>query len=118
MEKLTEALALLASKLGQSMESLWPHAVRFVVLDAVFGLVASVVVPGAIIFVGLKWWKKTKEEDSDYSGSDGELLRALIGLALVISTIIGAICAINSIPTILDPEGALVLRIMKSGEGK
>ncbi len=115
MDKIIEFLESLATKLGTTVEALWPNAVRHVVIDGLSGVIASfimLVVILVILFVYRKqsWivnWAK-EGRSADYGPSAKTLLTIVAGIL----TFVTIVSSCDNMPKILEPEGHLVRQIL------
>ncbi len=97
----------LASKLGQTVEALWPHAVRYVVVDGIVGFVFCVVVGGAALYFGpklLRWVKSDKFGEEDWQVG----VMVLGGICCLLAALTCLICIPDSIIKVIEPTGYLI----------
>lgn len=109
MEQAIEILKILASKLGQTVEYLWPEYVRYLAWSAVGDVIAAVFIFAAAATLLLK---AINYPDKD---SEGRLFAIVAGsIATTITTIVMAITLSSSIATIASPVGKAVDQIISS----
>ena len=104
MEKAMDLVRELAGKLGQTVETLWPSAVRYVVVDGVADFLIGGVVGTVLLLVTLKLAKWLKEDEQGYHAEWA------IPVA-IFSGIIGLVfwcVALSQIPAIFEPTGYLI----------
>lgn len=102
-----EMLAALAEKLGQSVVTLWPHAMRYLVADAIANIVFGVILIVATVFGVKKVWKLAEDLRDD------GLIRGAVVACAVLVGLIGLNIIFNSIPTLVDPEGSAAVSLLK-----
>ena len=103
MVKATElALALLATKLGTSIEALWPHVVGYVQMQAVAAIIAGWLAAMFMYALGWRFVRVPDDvRDSEESHFGGYVLWAA-------GTIVGALVTIYSLPVIFYPEARAI----------
>ncbi len=114
MNELIAALADLAKKLGTGIDSLWPHAVRYVVADAATTLALGLLLLSGSAWVCRKLWKFKNEDDDEHVF----LLRAGWGIVLFIVTIASLMMIQESIAPIVDPQGYIITKLIAHGGSK
>ncbi len=116
MEKVIEFLETLATKLGTTVEALWPLAVRHIAIEGLSSVVASIILL-AVIFVLLFIYRKqpwivnwaSEGRSADNAPSAKFILTGVAGVLILVTVF--ASC--NNIPKILEPEGHLVRQILE-----
>jgi hypothetical protein len=102
-DKLFDALKEFAAKLGQTIEYLWPHAVRYVVFDGLASLLTAVMVVFAVNWlrrsINATLVKARCEEYTPFSNCLGIL-------AMCVAAAVGLAC----IPQIFEPVGYIVTK--------
>ena len=105
---LTQTLDLireLAGKIGQTVEALWPHSVRFHAIQALTGCTLAAIV---IIFCVLTAFSIYRKKDILDSEIGGTIFMACIGGAFL-----GVVIFSVSLPKVLEPTGSLVIEIIR-----
>ena len=103
VDKAVELLRELVGKLGQTVETLWPSAVRYVVVDALSGALIAGMLGGACLILGWRISKLWDEEDYDYV--------QVITITWVMTAIMVCLCwgiALSFLPAVFEPVGYLV----------
>lgn len=108
-EALSNTLSDLALKLGRSVESLWPSAVRYVAIDAASTIVFMGLLAGLSVFFGVRWWHRLGDSNDQYDVGMG---RVAIVIALSVIFTIVFVSLSNAVPALIDPEGALVRKLL------
>jgi hypothetical protein len=107
-EQALQALKGLAEKLGQRLEVLWPMAVRYVVVEGFVSLATwGFVLPIVTVLLARRGWKKIGDD------SDAELSKLCLGLLLAIVGCVSIGAWASYLPQILNPEGYLVVNLLK-----
>ena len=114
MEKVMALLETLAQKIGQTVEILWPHAVRYEALSAgvmivIWTCMASILWLSYWKFSDQPWTFPCASGKPDDNYPSAKLL--LIILAPVI-TFIAAMIWILQFPIVLEPTGYVVMKIL------
>lgn len=106
MDKAIELLRELAQKLGQTVETLWPHAVRYVVVNAATVVVCGAVFLAAGVCLGIVSLRRLSNHGDEAwtAGAVGGIAMLFVGLLLVA----------GRLPVLIEPVGALVLQILSS----
>lgn len=108
MNELVTALTELAKKLGTGLETLWPHAVRYVVVDAATTLALGFLLAGVSGWLGRKVWKRM----GDMSDSDAVLAGMLWGIGVLVIWVISMVMIRSSVPALVDPQGYIITKLM------
>ena len=107
-------LQALADKLGQTVEQLWPHAVRHTAIEGFGDCVALCVFIGMIIGVYVAIWKMTNKFNPDDSGSqEMKWVTRIISLLVVVFGV--PICLFGipgALAQALEPVGATVKALL------
>lgn len=102
-DKVMEALRELAAKFGQTVETLWPHAVRFVVFDGLaMALMGIFLIAGATVY-----WRRLNRKPLHDDDAQG-VLRVILGIVFIIGVIL--VCA--PLGQIIEPTGYLVTKLL------
>ena len=114
MEKVMALLETLAQKIGQTVEILWPHAVRYEALSA--GVMSGIWTCMASI-LWLSYWKFSDQPwtfpcpsgrpDDRYPSA-----KLLLIIAALVITSIATLVWILQLPIVLEPTGYLVVKIL------
>jgi len=115
MDKIIVFLESLATKLGTTVEALWPNAVRHVAIEGLSSVVASAVILVVILVILFAYRKQPwvvnyapEGHSDDHGPSAKTILTAVAGILILIT--VSASCA--NIAKILEPEGHLVRQIL------
>lgn len=101
-------LQQLAEKLGIPITQLWPEAVRYVVADAIAGLLFSIVMPLTVILLARWAWKQLEDAEE----TDKTMGRGSLAIVVLVVMVIGIHGIFTDVRTLLSPEGATVMRIL------
>lgn len=109
MTEAVELLRELATKLGTTVELLWPHAVRYIVVDALSPIIVTLlaVLVISIIFYKVKDLSWTLGDD--YCPS----IKLVVAIILGVSFLVLCINLERELPRIFEPTGYLVHRIIR-----
>lgn len=112
MDKVVELLGQLAEKLGQTVEALWPHAVRYVVVDGLVGVAFGLVMFGLSLYVVLKLVPFLREEGKKSILDQSDLyVWAVVAMALCAVALPVALFGIfANLPQVFEPVGYLVAK--------
>jgi len=110
MEKIIEALTKLAETMGQTVETLWPHAVRYTAVNALAWLIAFTL--PLIISLIIYWPLRKGEWLIDNGNNPGARLFASIFLGLAIVLFLMAMG--ENLGKILEPTGYTIQSLMRS----
>lgn len=107
-EKTLDLLRDLAAKLGLTVEHLWPHAVRYAVID---GLSCWLFGFPLVIACMVAWgkWKPSREPGDDL----GFVISRVV---LVVGLLVGAVFIAAPLGQIFEPTGYVVFKALKGGE--
>ena len=114
MDKAMELLEQLAAKIGQTVEILWPHAVRYQAISAMVTLTISTLVAAVLWFA---YWKFSGQPwffDADTSGTGDDYPSAkfFLMLAAPIPTFIAVMTWLVQFPVVLEPMGYIIMKII------
>jgi hypothetical protein len=111
-DKVVDALQQLATKLGQTVEALWPHAVRYEAIDGAVNILVGLV----LAFFSWKLFKRGgfqfRASQAPEAGPFRQVDLQMAGAGIYVLAICLAIAATlligSGIPQALEPTGALV----------
>lgn len=116
MDKIIGFLESLATKLGTTVEALWPLAVRHIALEGLSSIVAAVTLLVVILVILFAYRKQSwivnwaKEGHSEDNGPSARLiLTGVVGFLILVTVFVSC----DNMPKILEPEGHLVRQILK-----
>ena len=110
MKEITEMLTQLADKLGMTVASLWPHAVRYVALSALFNLLT---VTGALGLSALWFWRVRKSDWIGGKYGDSPTQKIFAAAALGITLLLFIMTIGTNLTVIFEPTGYLVRQLLK-----
>ena len=112
-ERLNNALAALAEKLGTSVDHLWAVLVKQAGIEAWVSIcLYAVLIVAASLF--LRWFSKT-EEPKEYSGGEAYSVKVGIGFgSLFVFALIFSMTASEVVSKLLNPEYWALKEILRS----
>lgn len=117
MDKVIGFLESLATKLGTTVEALWPNAVRHVALEGLSSVVSAgvlLVIILTILFVYRKQpWFANYAAEGQQRVDNGPSARLLLTVAAGILTMVTVSSSCINMAKILEPEGYLVRQILR-----
>ena len=108
MSEAVELLRELATKLGTTVETLWPHAIRYVVIEGLCSIVFTVLF---LLIFGIILYKLRNSSwlvDDEYPS-----MRFIVAGVFSFFLIISCIVIPCDLPKILEPTGYLVYNILR-----
>ena len=114
MDKAMELLEQLAAKIDQTVEILWPHAVRY---QAVSATVAVAIWTFVAVVLWFAYWKFSGQpwtfpSASERSGDDYPSARLLLVIFAPIATCVAVMAWVYQFPVVLEPVGYTVMKII------
>jgi len=116
MDKVIGFLESLATKLGTTVEALWPHAVRHIALEGLFAVLAGVV----LLVVSISFYLYFRKEPWFHKWTDGNgTKQAFLGprgwalIAIGVFTVAFTIESCSKLPQVFEPQGHLVRKILR-----
>lgn len=103
-----ELLRELAGKLGQTVDSLWPHAVRYVAISGVMDILVGVVL---LLAAGFVYSRKIRD-DREYDSTDETLFNTFRWAGTGVLSIIGLCGVYYGVLSIVEPIGTLVMKVI------
>ena len=116
MDKIVGFLESLATKLGTTVEALWPNAVRHVAIEGLSSVIASALILVVILVILFAYRKQpwivnwAKEGHSQDNGPSARSI--LTGVAGVL-TLVTVFNSCDNMAKVLEPEGHLVRQILR-----
>lgn len=107
MEKLTELLTMLASKLGTTVEYLWTVLIKQATISGIQNIILSVVVTIPIIIFGvyLRYFIKNKEKIEDGYNEEFYYVGLVVGTIIsVVCVLVFAECINTAMTAFINPE--------------
>jgi uncharacterized membrane protein len=113
-DKVINLLTDLAGKLGQSVETLWPHAVRYEAMSALGWMGASVAVVILCLVYRAKLGKVLKrlDEADSYSASMDAMPYQAANATVCVTAIAFVLVFFAQLPILLEPTGYLVRSVL------
>jgi len=110
-----DILAVLAQKLGTTVESLWPSFVRYTQAEAVGNLVGVIFSLAVIAFIVVLLPKYVYASSGEYSRDENRATTGGIALCAgsIICIIIVSTCLPSLIATLYAPEAAAAMKLME-----
>jgi hypothetical protein len=112
MEKALEFLKELADKLGQTVESLWPTAVRYVVVQAATNIVFKVATIIFLTVVVRFVWKNLNEFEKGHDSEGRQIGKILSVIVYTVTVFLLIVFMSDDITHIIEPTGTLVARFL------
>lgn len=115
MNEIIGFLESLATKLGTTVEALWPNAVRHVALEGLSSVIASVVI--LVVILAIRFYYRKQEwfanyasegHSADFGPSAKFILTIVVGVIILVTVINGC----DNMAKVLEPEGHLVREIL------
>lgn len=114
MDKALELVAQLAEKLGQTVEALWPEAVRYVVVDGLVGAIGWAIVFGLPLYTLRKLVPFLREEGAKSPLNQNDMfVGAVVAAILCVAVLPFALAGVFlNLPQVFAPEGYLVTKVL------
>lgn len=107
--KVVNMLSDLAAKVGQSVETLWPAAVRYVAIDAAATMLGCLVGLAACVWAYVKLRNMYRASQKERYSFDDMPAAMAMGIAGVFCAMVVLWCMfVSAIPDALEPTGAVV----------
>lgn len=108
-----DALTKLADKIGQTVDHLWPQAIRYVVI----GSCVDIFIALTLTYSAYWLWKKGLTLKDSYMESEFKTLLMVLNFIAICILLIVALVHFTSISSLIEPEGYLVREILKGAKG-
>lgn len=106
------ALEVLASKVGQTVEYMWPRAVQYTWAEGLTGVIGGLLGMLVLAFA-IRWlWAGLKEADSKPTYHENVGWHLGLGAAVTVF-VVAFIFVVTFLPQTLAPEGYLIQSIIK-----
>jgi len=116
MDEVIGFLESLATRIGTTVEALWPNAVRHVAIEGLSSVVAAAVL--LVVILGIRFYYRKQEwfanyasegHSADYGPSAKFILTIVVGILILVTVL--ASC--DNMAKVLEPEGHLVREILR-----
>lgn len=109
--ELQNTLAILAQKLGTSIDHLWPVLVAKAKVDAGIGIIWMGSLGLAMAFISLEAYKKLVQKERPYA-NDADFGLSLLMAICGIATCVLLSCSVSCISDFIYPEAAAIHSLM------